>query len=76
MVHKDFKFENTTDAEGRTTSVLSEYDPALTNIDFIYRTEDGLLHYVFIGSAESRAVHPELYTTTTTTTEPTVVITE
>ena len=75
MIHKDFTFENTTDAEGRTTRVLTEYDPVTDKeVDFTWIDEDGTYHYVFYGTEESRQVHPELYTTTTT--EPTIVITE
>ena len=75
MIHKDYVFENTTDAEGRTTRVLTEYDPEYEgDIDYIWVDEDGTYHYVYMGSEESRQVHPELYTTTTT--EPTIVITE
>ena len=58
---KTFNFPNTTDANGRTTSVRSEYQSDLTDIDFIYVDEDGYSHVVFIGSEESRRVHPELY---------------
>lgn len=62
MVHKDFTFQSTTDAEGRTTIVLTEYDPEWTEIDYIWEDEDGVRHVVGIGSEESRQNHPELYT--------------
>jgi len=64
MVHKDFTFENTTDALGRTTRVETEYDPSWDIIDYIWYDEDYVVHYVFIGTEESKANHPELYTTT------------
>lgn len=67
-VIKTFNFENTTDAQGRTTSVLSEYDESNTEIDYVWVDEDGEFHIVAIGSEESRRVHPELYTTTEPTT--------
>ena len=76
MIHKDYTFENTTDAEGHTTRVLTEYDPEYEeDIDYIWVDEEGTYHYVYMGSDESRQVHPELFTTTEPT-EPPVVITE
>ena len=68
MVHKEFHFETTTDENGRTTRVETEYDPSWDMIDYIWYDEDGIVHYVQIGSEESREHHPELYTTTTETT--------
>ena len=64
MVHKEFNFENTTDINGRTTTVLTEYDPDLTGVDYMWEDEDGNRYVVHMGSEESRRVHPELYTTT------------
>lgn len=64
-VIKTFNFENTTGADGRTTSVINVYNESDTQIDFVYIDEDGISHVVFIGSEESRRLHPELYTTTT-----------
>ena len=63
-VIKTFNFSNTTDAQGRTTSVMSVYSVNDDNIDYVWIDEDGVSHIVFIGDEESRMVHPELYTTT------------
>lgn len=63
VIIKTFDFPNTTDEMGRTTSVETEYDPNLPNIDYIWYDEDGAVHMVFIGDEESRLNHPELYTT-------------
>lgn len=57
-------FENTTGADGRTTSVISIYNDPSMAIDFVWVDEDGEPHIVYVGSEESRLMHPELYTTT------------
>ena len=60
-VIKTFNFPNTRDANGRTTYIETVYDARYPDIDFIYVDEDGVAHVVFIGTEESRRLHPELY---------------
>ena len=60
-VIKTFNFPNTRDANGRTTYIETVYDARYPDIDFIYVDEDGVAHVVFIGTEDSRRLHPELY---------------
>jgi hypothetical protein len=65
-ITKVFNFQNTTDVNGRTTYVYTEYSEEDNEwIDFIWEDEDGVVHVENYGSPLSREVHPELYTTTT-----------
>lgn len=60
---KTFNFSNTTDANGRTTTVIEVYYKDSDYLDYSWIDEDGYVHDVYIGSEESRLHHPELYTT-------------
>ena len=61
LVHVDHSFENTTDENGKTTKVETEYDPDMVNefgIKLIWYDEDGYVHYEYYSPSERETTVP------------------